>query len=177
MRSAGCDSPTDRQESLQPPPHSRQQCHSLQIWPEWKHRVFIHVNAHFKKHGKKVVEAMRRAEQQWRQIWEENLYSDERVLSWSSVFSDRVHSPTYFIQDARELFSALYTVLTSFTKDQAHKLARHAGDSEGLEEWLTEETLPRTLEAVALLETSHQPSQGRTCPHEVTKCMPPDESM
>ena len=63
-------------------------------------------------------------------IFEENLYSDERVLAWSSVFSDEHQSPTYFIQDAQEVFSGLYSLLTAFTEDQAHKLLRNAGDGE-----------------------------------------------
>ena len=62
--------------------------------PEWKHKVFTFVNAHFKQNGKRVVDAMRWAEQQKKQLLEENLYSDERVLAWSSVFSDQHQSPT-----------------------------------------------------------------------------------
>ena len=107
----------------------------LPNWPEWKHKVFTFVNAHFRQNGKRVVEAMRWAGHQRKQLLEENLYSDERVLAWSSVFSDEDHSPTYFIKDASEVFSALYTLLTAFTEDQAHKLVRNAGDGEGLEAW------------------------------------------
>ena len=117
----------------QPPRLKRRD--TLPNWPEWKHKVFTFVNAHFKRNGKRVVEAMRWAEQQRKQLLEENLYSDERVLAWSAVFSDERNSPTYFIQDASETFSALYTLLTAFTEDQAHKLVRNAGDGEGLEAW------------------------------------------
>ena len=78
---------------------------------------------------------MRWAEQQRKQLAEENLFSDERVLAWGTVFSDETHSPTYFIKDASEVFSAHYTLLTAFTEDQAHKVVREAGDGEGLEAW------------------------------------------
>ena len=51
------------------------------------------------------------------------------------MFSDAHQSPTYFIQDAPEVFSGLYSLLTAFAEDQAHKLVRNAGDGEGLEAW------------------------------------------
>ena len=121
-------------KALGQPPKLRRR-DSLPSWPEWKHTMFTYMNAHIRKKGKKVVEAMRWAEQQRKQLLEENLYSDERVLAWSSIFSDQHQSPTYFIQDASEVFSALYTLLTSFTEDQAHKLVRNAGGGEGLEAW------------------------------------------
>ena len=102
-------------------------------------QAFVHFqknpNAHFKQNGKRVVEAMRWAEHQRKQLLEENVYSHERVLAWSTVFSDQVHSPTYFIQDAQEVFSALYSLFTAFTEVQAHKLVRNAGDGEGVEAW------------------------------------------
>ena len=66
------------------------------------------------------------------------MYSDERVLAWSPVFSDEFDSPAYFIPDASDVLSALYTLLTAFTEDQAHKLVRNAGDGEGLEAWRTQ---------------------------------------
>ena len=78
---------------------------------------------------------MRGAEQQRKQILEENLYSDERVLAWNTVFSDEFDSPTYFIPDGSDVFGALFTLLTAFTEDQAHKLVRNAGDGEGMEAW------------------------------------------
>ena len=78
---------------------------------------------------------MRWAEQQHKQILEANLYSDARVLVWNEVFSDRAHSPAYFKDNAPEVFSALYTLLTAFTEDQPHKMVRNAGDGEGLEAW------------------------------------------
>ena len=118
----------------------------LPNWPEWKHKVSTFVNAHFRQNGKRVVEAMRWAGHQRKQLLEENLYSDERVLAGSSVFSDEDHSPTYFIKDASEVFSALYTLLTAFTEDQAHKLVGDAGDGEELEAWrkLSQELAPIT---------------------------------
>ena len=88
-------------KALGQPPKLRRR-DSLPNWPEWKHKVFTFVNAYFKQNGKRVVEAMRWAEQQRKQLFEENLYSDERVLAWSSIFGDEVHSPTYFIKTPRK---------------------------------------------------------------------------
>lgn len=105
----------------------------MPYWAEWKHKVLTFVNAHFKQNGKGVVEAMCWAEQQRKQLLMDNLYSDEGVLAWSSVFRNRIHSPTYFIQDAQEVFSTLYALLKAFTEDQAHKLVRNSGDGDGLE--------------------------------------------
>ena len=79
--------------------------------------MFTFVNAYFKQNGKRAVEAMIWAEQQREQLFEENLYSDERILAWSNVFSDAHQSPTYFIQDAQEVFSGLNSLLTAFTED------------------------------------------------------------
>lgn len=107
----------------------------MPYWPEWKHKVVTFVNAHLKQNGERVVEATLLAEQQRKQLSEENLYADGRLLCWSSVFSDRVHSPTYFIDNVLEVFSALYVLLNTFTDDQAHTPVRNAGDGEGLEAW------------------------------------------
>ena len=73
-------------KALGHPPRLRRR-DALPNWPEWKHKVFTFVNAHFKQNGKRAVEAMRWAEQQRKQLLEENLYSDERVLAWSSVYT------------------------------------------------------------------------------------------
>ena len=82
----------------QPPRLKRRD--TLPNWPEWKHKVFTFVNAHFRQNGKRVVEAMRWAEQQRKPLCEENLFSDERVLAWGTMFSDETHSPAYLIKDA-----------------------------------------------------------------------------
>ena len=111
----------------QPPKLKRRD--ALPNWAEWKHTVFTYANADFKGNGKKVLEAMRWAELQRKQVLEESFYGDERLVSWSDQFGNTV------IQNAAEVFSALYTLLTAFTEDQAHKLVRNAGDREGLEAW------------------------------------------
>ena len=49
-------------KALGQPPKLRRR-DSLPNWPEWKHKVFTFVNAYFKQNGKRVVEAMRWAEQ------------------------------------------------------------------------------------------------------------------
>merc|ERR1712024_244842 len=60
---------------------------------------------------------------------------DSRVIGWSEEFSQENRKPESYIPNARDIFAALYTLLTAFSEDQAHKLVRNAGDGEGLEAW------------------------------------------
>ena len=64
--------------------------------------------AHFKKYGKRMVDAMRWAETQKKQIVEENIFADERMVAWSSEFNDQQGNAAAFIENASESFAALY---------------------------------------------------------------------
>ena len=96
----------DNKNLGQPPKLKRRDL--LPNWSEWKHKPFVFVGAHFKQQGKRVVEAMRWAETQRKQIEYENTMMDSRVIGWSYEFSEEIQTPDRFIQHAQEGFAALF---------------------------------------------------------------------
>ena len=68
------------------------------------------------------------------------------------------------------MFSALYTLLTAFTEDQAHKLVRNAGDGEGLEAWrkLSQEFDPITnMRRQTILSLVQDPPRVEDVPYRL----------
>ena len=60
----------------------------------------MYVSAHFKQHGRRVVESMRWAETQRKQIEYENVMGNSRVVGWSDEFSQEDQKPDRFIPNA-----------------------------------------------------------------------------